>query len=108
MVTSEQVQKYLREAETKISAEWVRQQADEKAARDDLRQCYPRAVFIGVDPAKPGTDMTHIVTGPAASDMTMYPLKPKAAPAVAIEQKPDTDRLWDLVVLAARASRYGE
>ena len=88
----------------------------------------------GIDPAKPGSDRTEVFvwprcTGKSAAlkaleqceaefndwyrlqlNLTMKTLpavKVEIAPPPAPPPVPDTDRMWDMLVLAARASRYG-
>ena len=53
-------------------------------------------VFIGVDPAKPGSARTSVEL-----------LTPDGKAALeALNKRREADRIWDMVVLAARSSRY--
>lgn len=92
----------------------ARQQGDWKWPK------YENGVYVAIDPAKPGSDVTSIrrVTSepllcrpltecPIEVIDTAYGLdlqiKPPAPPAPSF----DVDRAWDMLVLAARTSRYG-
>jgi len=55
--------------------------------------------WAGIDAAKPGADRTMV--------FPVYPVPPcPIAEAAFPASKPNTDHIWDMIVLAARASRY--
>lgn len=71
--------------------------------------CRRRAVFIGVDPAKPDPALYRYMK--QMCDDLANPVGRAEVPVqvfVLPDAKPEADRIWDLVVLAARASRYSE
>jgi hypothetical protein len=92
--------------------------AEKQAIASQARKI--RSPFIGIDPAKPGSD---IVSVWEYRDGAYRPMSPKpescpiadaafpptapSAPAASLPSF-DVDHAWDMVVLAARTSRYGE
>lgn len=71
--------------------------------------CRRRAVFIGVDPAKPASDTTLYHHIKRMCDDLANPVGRADVPGQVFDlpdAKPEADRIWDLVVLAARSSRY--
>lgn len=75
---------------------YFEQAAASQSIKDTLAQDDGRR-WMGIDLAKSGSDQSVVapVWNPAA----------KAFPAPATP-KPNTDHIWDMIVLAARASRY--
>ena len=102
-------------------------QADAAAMQ---RACFDAEYPISdIDPAKPGSDRTAVFVwswpeGEVERDaikalydelakddgrrVALPAAKVDLAPPPAPPPVPDTDRMWDLLVLAARTSRYGE
>jgi hypothetical protein len=70
---------------------------------------YPRWCMV-IDPAKPGNDRTAVVGARQFGDkieITELLTDEGKAALERIEAKPMIDHTWDMLVLAARSSRYG-
>lgn len=69
---------------------------------------------LGVDPAKTGSDETVIcATDHNGFQYAVFKGQPQTIvrtplPPQAVEPKSSVDHTWDMLVLAARSSRYGE
>jgi hypothetical protein len=74
-----------------------------QALKDTLAN--PERRWYGIDPARPGTD--HSVEWSVPQDPTNFNTKVEIAPPVP-ELRPSIDHTWDMLVLAARSSRYGD
>lgn len=80
-----------------VTRDWIKMWERAKMAEQGYRawlNSSPGVIAGGyaVDPAKPGSDRTVELS-----------LPPKA-----VEPKSSVDHTWDMLVLAARSSRYGE
>jgi hypothetical protein len=72
-----------------------------------------RVTVYGIDPAKHGSEVTAVhefdwrfLT--RAADVQVSPAAPPCPIAeVAFPKQSETDRIWNLIVLAAESSRYG-
>ena len=108
--------------------ESAKQQAYDNWAYEEARRMDAGAhsvYYVGVDPAKPGSDSTVIYESnpsgyncfrelwerardaPIGTKISVRLATPVQAPAVP-EKLFDTDHAWDMLVLAARTSRYSE
>lgn len=66
-----------------------------------------RSMYVYIDPAEKGADMTVVHPAPSWRDgfgsIKSYPIV--KAPELPRQSEPD--RIWNLIVLAAESSRYG-